>query len=391
MIGGASAVRRTHPMDALWISPAAATLVARCARPVIDPREHAMRPMLVPGMRWAWRSPDTVQFGIDVPEPVVVAGLPPLAHALLQLLDGHRPLDEVVTALSSVGGARSTAAEAHALIDRLTDLGVVVDGGSWPGALSLPPDVRARLAPDLRCASVLGRFRSLPATRWQTLASSEVVVVGASRLGATIARMLVDAALGRVTIKDAREVTAADVSAGGFGAEDVGLRRSEWLSSTADRASCRSAVGTHRRLTVVTDAVETDLHCRSLFVADKPHLAVSARELIGRVGPLVEPGRSPCHFCLTLAHRDRDPAWASIWRQQRATATPDVDALLVNLTAAAAVAHVVDWLTGGRPPSIGGFVEITYPQAEAAVRRISQHPECGCAWPEGSASPTMAG
>ena len=39
--------------------------------------------MLLPGLRWAWRAPDTVQFGIDVPRPLVITGLSPLAADLL--------------------------------------------------------------------------------------------------------------------------------------------------------------------------------------------------------------------------------------------------------------------------------------------------------------------
>lgn len=350
-----------------------------------------MRPMLAPGMRWAWRSPTTVQFGIDVPDPMVVDGLPPFAQRLLPLLDGHRPLAEVVAALAAAESACPADADVLALIERLAELGVVVDGGSWPGALSMPPDLRAQLAPDLRSASAIDRMRSKPAARWHTLGASEVVIVGASRLGATIARTLVGAALGRVTIRDSRRVTPGDVSAGGFSPDDVGLRRSEWLSCRAESVGRRPSDAVERRLTVVTDAVDAHSACRSLSAADKPHLVVSARELIGRVGPLVEPGRSPCHFCLTLARRDRDPAWADIWRQQRPTASPDVDALLVGMTAHAAAAHVVEWLTGGRPCSVAGFVEIAYPHAAAVARRIALHPECGCTWPESSTSPTMAG
>ena len=107
-----------------------------------------------------------------------------------------------------------------------------------------------------------------------------------------------------------RDVTAGDVSAGGFRPSDVGLRRSEWLSTNPELGGHQPASAVDRRLTVVTDAVDTDSVCRSLSFADRPHLVVSARELIGRIGPLVEPGQTPCHFCLALARRDRDPAWA---------------------------------------------------------------------------------
>ena len=206
-----------------------------------------MRPMLAPGMRWAWRSPTTVQFGIDVPDPMVVDGLPPFAQRLLPLLDGHRPLAEVVAALAAAEGGCPADADVLALIERLAELGIVVDGGSWPGALSMPPDLRAQLAPDLRSASAIDRMRSKPAARWHTLGASEVVIVGASRLGATIARTLVGAALGRVTIRDSRRVTPGDVSAGGFGPDDVGLRRSEWLSCRAESVGRRPSDAETRR------------------------------------------------------------------------------------------------------------------------------------------------
>ncbi|MEO8107114.1 MAG: ThiF family adenylyltransferase [Actinomycetes bacterium] len=350
-----------------------------------------MRPMLVPGMRWAWRSPTTAQFGIDVPEPVVVGGLPAFGHQLLPLLDGARADTEVVATVRATSSERLAASEVRAVIDRLVDLGVVIDGGSWPGTMTVTADWRAQLAPDLRCASATERFRAQPAARWARLAASEVVIMGASRLGATIARTLLHAGLGRVGVRDSHNVSPADVSVGGYTTKDVGLRRSEWLSTHPRDAHYQSSGRIDRSLVVVTDAVDTDSLCRSLATTDKPHLVASCSELVGRVGPLVEPGRSPCAFCLALARRDQDPQWPTIWRQQQITPTPDADAILVGLTAYLSVAHVLDWLTGGSPPSLGGFVETSAPHGKTSSRQFSQHPECGCTWPDSSASPTMAG
>ena len=350
-----------------------------------------MRPLLVPGMRWAWRTPNTLQVGIDVPEPLVVSGLPAFGRRLIPMLDGTREDSEIVRAMRAAGGECPTDTDVLAIIDRLVDLGIVVDGGSWPGALAVTPEWRDQMAPDLRCASAIGRFRSRPAARWVALAASEVVIVGASRLGATIARTLTHAGLGRVTIRDTRGVTPADVSVGGYATADVGLRRSERLSTAIPENGHPHSGDVDRRLVVVTDAANTDSLCRSLTTTDKPHLVVSCRELVGRVGPLVEPGRSPCHFCFALARRDRDPQWPAIWRQQQVTSTPDADTVLVGLTSYVTVAHVLDWLTGGHPPSIGGFIEIAAPYGETASRQFAQHPECGCAWPDSSASRTMAG
>lgn len=350
-----------------------------------------MRPLLAPGMRWAWRTPTTLQFGIDVPRPLVVSGLPAFGHLLLPLLDGTRERSQIPAAIAALSGEGSTDSEVLAIIDRLVDLGIVVDGGSWPGALAVNAAWREQLAPDLRCASAIERFRSRPAARWDALAASEVVIMGASRLGATIARILTSAGLGRVTVRDTRDVSPADVSVGGYATADVGRRRSELLSTPFAENGHPHSGEVDQRLVVVTDAANTDSLCRSLSTTDKPHLVVSCRELVGRVGPLVEPGRTPCHFCLALARRDRDPQWPAIWRQHQATATPDADTVLVGLTAYLAIAHALDWLTGGRPPSIGGFVEVTAPYGETSSRRFTHHPECGCAWPDSTASRTMAG
>ena len=350
-----------------------------------------MRPLLVPGMRWAWRTPTTLQFGIDVPTPLVVSGLPAFGHRLLPLLDGTLEHSEIVRAMRASGSECPADTDVLAIIDRLVDLGIVVDGGAWPGALAVTAEWRDQMAPDLRCASAIERFRSRPATRWDALAASEVVIMGASRLGATIARTLTHTGLGRVTVRDTRDVSPADVSVGGYATGDVGRRRSEVLSTVIPENGHPHSGEVHRRLVVVTDAANTDSLCRSLTTTDKPHLVVSCRELVGRVGPLVEPGRSPCHFCLALARRDRDPQWPTVWRRQQVTSTPDADTVLVGLTAYVAVAHVLDWLTRGRPPSIGGFVEIAAPYGETASRRFAPHPECGCTWPDSSASHTMAG
>jgi hypothetical protein len=70
--------------------------------------------------------------------------------------------------------------------------------------------------------------------------------------------------------------------------------------------------------------------------------------------------------------------------------TPGADGVLAAITAQIAAAHVLDWLTGGEPPSLGGFVEVTAPHATTTRRRLAQHPECGCAWPGDGSSLTMA-
>lgn len=349
-----------------------------------------MRPMLVPGLRWAWRAADTVQFGIDVPRPVVVGGLPPVSRDLLPMLDGVRPENDLLSRLGAHGRTRAEITQATAVIARLTDLRLVVDGGRWPGGSRLPATTRDRLMPDHRCATALERFRADPGARWAALGAARVSVSGVSRLGATVGRALASAGVARVELDDSRPVTLADVSSGGFAPADVGMQRSDLLTAHPEWRAGSPSPRIAREVVVVTDAVDSHARCRRLAATDTAHVLVSCRELIGRVGPFVLPGRSPCHFCLELTRRDRDPGWSDIWRQQLAVPTPDADAVLVAITANIAAAHIVEWLSGGRPPSVGGFVDVVAPHGTTHRRTLRQHAECGCAWPDGGAYPTMS-
>lgn len=349
-----------------------------------------MRPMLCPGLRWAWRSPDTVQFGIDVPQPLIVSGLPPVSRQLLATLNGVRTEQEIVRQLVADGDDVTNGADTAAVLKRLAQVGVVVDGGKWPGRLPLPSDLRERLEPDIRATSALARWRLEPAARWDALSRSHVTIAGVSRLGAILARLLAAAGVARVDLDDPRQVTPADVSPGGFVATDVGGRRADLLLTHQEWGNRPRSSTIVRQLAVVTDAVDTHPRCRALTAAGSAHLVVSCHELLGRIGPLVQPGQSPCQFCLELTRRDLDRDWPDMWRQQAADPTPNADGVLIAITAHLAAAHVLDWLSGGQPPSIGGFVEVAAPHASTTLRRLTQHPECGCAWPESDPSLTMA-
>ena len=98
-----------------------------------------MRPMLCPGLRWAWRSPDTAAVRHRRPAP---AHRQPacrrLSRQLLAALDGVRTEQEVIAELVADGGDTTDGADYAAVLARLADLGVVVDGGRWPGGCRLP-------------------------------------------------------------------------------------------------------------------------------------------------------------------------------------------------------------------------------------------------------------
>src|SRR5262245_57486093 len=120
-----------------------------------------MRPMLRPGMSWAWRSPTSLQLGVDDPASVVLTGLPPQCAAALALMDGTRTTQAISAAMAPDG----EVSDVESLIDRLVAVGAVVDGGRWPGGCEVSSDARARLLPDLMAGAPAD-----PDEWWATLA-----------------------------------------------------------------------------------------------------------------------------------------------------------------------------------------------------------------------------
>ena len=113
-----------------------------------------------------------------------------------------------------------------------------------------------------------------------------------------------------------------------------------------------------------------------------PHLAVSVREAIGIVGPLVQPGVTACLRCLDLARAERDPAWPLILAQLPAgwmDPTAD-DAVLATAVAAQAAAQALafaDW-----PPlawsTANGTLELALPAWQWRRRTWLPHRACTC-------------
>ncbi|MBO0805915.1 MAG: hypothetical protein J2P25_22945, partial [Nocardiopsaceae bacterium] len=109
----------------------------------------AVRPALKAGLRPLWRDRDTLQIGIDPRRAIAITGLGAIA-AVVSLLDGSRDTTEVERAARACG----VPVEATRLVlGLLTTAGVLDD---FPSALhrSLHAHLRARLAPDLACASL---------------------------------------------------------------------------------------------------------------------------------------------------------------------------------------------------------------------------------------------
>ncbi len=118
-----------------------------------------------------------------------------------------------------------------------------------------------------------------------------------------------------------------------------------------------------------------------------PHLAASASEAIGVVGPLVLPGRSACLRCLDLTRAERDPAWPLILAQLAGQSGADplaCDTVLATMVAAQAAAQALAFLDLGAEAAAvtNGTLELVLPDWQWRRRTWQPHPQCGCHRPD---------
>jgi bacteriocin biosynthesis cyclodehydratase domain-containing protein len=352
-----------------------------------------MRPALKPGLLPVWRNRDTVQIGIDPRRAVALTGMRG-ADALLRLLDGSRDRAQVLAAASDLG---MDATAADQVLSLLTAAGALSDlpAGSYG---TLPAAARARLAPELATAALARGDADGGAQALARRQAACVRVHGASRAGLWIAGMLTAAGVGLVI---STGPTAAGASPGpgapGPGVPGPGLQGSGVQGSGARAGRPRPPVKANRAAQRARGpraqprrpslVVLADSHRRELpaVLAQKmvPHLAVSASEAIGVVGPLVLPGWSACLRCLDLTRAERDPAWPLILAQLAAQAgadPPGCDTVLATMVAAQAVAQALAFIDqDGRAPAVtDGTLELVLPGWQWRRRTWQPHPRCGC-------------
>jgi bacteriocin biosynthesis cyclodehydratase domain-containing protein len=137
---------------------------------------------------------------------------------------------------------------------------------------------------------------------------------------------------------------------------------------------------------VPADAPEAVLSWLPSAAQDRPHLPITAYRGRASVGPLVEPGRTPCLRCSFLHHRDTNHLWPSIisqWIQHRTNLPVATDSLLASHSAVHAVAMVRNWIDSSERASPRRIV-IETPSFRASEHLVAAHPECGCLWGAGA-------
>ncbi|MGN6475452.1 MAG: TOMM precursor leader peptide-binding protein [Mycobacteriales bacterium] len=338
-----------------------------------------MKPVLKPALRRLWRDPSTLQLGVDPRHAVVVSGVGPADRELLSLLDGSRDTD---VALAEAGRRGQPAKRGAALVGLLSEAGVLDDAELGAAAVTNP----GRLMPDQLSLSLChpgpgGAARALAARRATT-----VEILGAGRVGATLAALLAAAGVGRVVVDDPSLLRPVDLAPGGVRAPGVHHRRGDAANAvvsamrTADAGAISAAPV--RSLLVLAPAGAALSPEWLRRVRRRPHAMVMVRETTAQIGPLVMPGASPCLRCLELARADRDPAWPVLAAQLvgEARTVEACDVALASAAASLAAMHLLGWIDDpkARSPLIGGTLELALAELSLRRRTVVAHPDCGC-------------
>lgn len=349
-----------------------------------------------------WRDRDTLQIGIDPRRAVALSGMGRVA-ALIGLLDGSREHSQVLAAAERLGIPRDAADQ---VIGLLAAAGAVQD---FPAAelRALPDGPRARLARELATVSLAHGHADGGARVLARRQAASVRVYGAGPVGSEIASLLTASGVGRVVCtgpvgpaparpavpgrpRTRRRGTPTTPATPNPAATPRPAATPQPAAASRPVATPRPAVrpgprragpGPRPDLAVLTDGYPAEL-LAELMAGGVLHLAVSAREAIGVVGPLVVPGQSACLSCVELARSDRDPAWPFILAQLAGqTAQPVACAVtLATAVAAQAVSQVLSCLDLAQPAAAvtNATLELVSPGWQWRRRSWPRHAQCRC-------------
>ncbi|GAA3904348.1 ThiF family adenylyltransferase [Actinoplanes auranticolor] len=334
------------------------------------------RPTLLPGLPRIWRTPHTLQLGLD-PARAVLLDLPePRAARLLDLLDGSRS-ERLAVARAGALGMRPD--EAVALLDTLHAAGLVVSGQSL-----FPPAMPARLTAEAAALAFSGSTTS-PARTLRRRAAARVVVTGPGRLAAGVAVALATAGVNHVHPDLSGTVTSHELPGSPLTEADLGRPRAEAVAAAVERSAPRSQTRPVRRgaaslvIHLTRDHPSTHLLNTGIH-RNRPNLTATIREGTVIVGPLVLPAATPCPNCIALHRADRDSTWPPT-APDPTPATLEPCSVTTLLAAIAYItAEALTHLDEGTPQTLGAEVAISTP-GQTRRRTWPPHPSCHCTRP----------
>ena len=315
-----------------------------------------MRPALKSGLLPVWRDRDTLQIGIDPRRAIALTGMSQAA-ILIGLLDGSRDREQVVAAASM----RGIPAQATERVLTLLAVGGVIDDFPATTLREVPYPTRARLAAELATTSLAHRDGDGGARALARRRDSTVRVEGPGPIARAIARILSASGIGQV--QRAQPATSRPT-------------RGE------QRRTRRAIVAARPDLVILVGSQPLD-RTAGLTRDLMPHLAATASEAIGVVGPLVVPGSTACLRCLDFFRAGSDPAWPLILAQLaiRRPEPQACDAVLAAAVAAQAAGQALVAVDKAPAASAAanGTLELVLPDWRWQRRSWARHPACACA------------
>jgi bacteriocin biosynthesis cyclodehydratase domain-containing protein len=274
-----------------------------------------------------WRSPDTIQLGVDRPLAIVPGVTAPLESVVAALRVGVPRSGALMLGRQAGATDAATLALLRALAPALLD----IDPGPEPPGHGTP--------------AVAPVPAGAPAEHATLTGSTPIVCVDGAGTTADRIRQLLS------------ELGVRIVTTGG-----------------ADRRQVHEP-----DLAVLVDhfVLAPERHGRWLR-RDIPHLPVLFSDAEARIGPLVEPGAGPCLTCLELERVDNDPAWPAIACQLLDRTAPTETVRLSIEVATAAVGMVADRLFAASNQFAAASIAVD--AGTLAVRRRAHRPHerCGC-------------
>lgn len=289
-----------------------------------------MRPVLRPGLRPLRRDPRTLQLGLDWAGTALIGDTPAVA-AVLSSLDGFHQVEGVLSAAEARGVPRAAA---RAALDALVACGAVVDADRLAAPDVAPPTWAAWSL----LAGPTGTAHDVAAAR----AACTVGVLGEGLVADAVRALLPRA---RVRLADA------------------------W-----SEASVVIAASDHE-----PDRDRSD----DLMHLAVPHLWAHTRDVVGVLGPFVDPGVDACLRCVDASRSDVDRCWPTLLAADHAhrAGPPVADPVLATLVAAWAVHETAVLASGLRPQTAGSVLELAYGGGPVTRVGFEPHPACGCGWP----------
>lgn len=332
---------------------------------------------LAPGRVALWRSPTSLQLGLDPQRAMVLDDLPDPLATLLRRMDGIRSTAELLAEAESAG---SPPGEGRTMLTDLHRAGLVQDAAAADNGpagwhrTALAAEVAGWSVHTTRAAREVLRRRRAAAVR----------VVGSGRVAVALASALAAAGVGRLAVEATGTVGAGDLGTG-YLPDDLGRPRTAAAADAVRRAAPDVQVDDRHQadLVVLTDVVVPDPAVVTELVATRvPHLLAYALEGKAAVGPLVWPGRSSCLHCAQLHRADVDLAWPKL-AAQLVGEIPAAGLAATLLAAALGTEQVLTALAGPGaglpvPPTWGAALELDPVHGRLRAHPRPAHPRCGC-------------